>query len=209
MKFTLLAFLAFIAVSKATKGYKVGKGLRRSEFEAFTGRFSKAYSCEDHTLRLKTFSETLAKIEGHNSLQNSSWRMGINHFTDMTLEERLEMVLGVQVPDHGLRNEVMTLENYMGFEGLPNTVDWRLKSVLTKVRDQGYCSAGWAFATTSQIESYAMIHDLQDYNCLCTYSVQTLISCSGNPYNCGGSSGCQGSIPQMGYLHANLEFLPL
>jgi cathepsin L len=83
---------------------------------------------------------------------------------------------------------------------LPLEVDWRSQGVISDVKDQGRCGSCWAFAATETIESYAAIAT----GTLSNLSIQQMTSCTPNPLSCGGSGGCSGSIPQLGYNYIQL-----
>merc|ERR1711988_178575 len=80
---------------------------------------------------------------------------------------------------------------------LPESVDWRDKGAVSEVKDQGSC---WAFCTTEMIESYAAINTGNPP----TLSSQQVTSCTPNTLSCGGTGGCMGSIPQLGYTYLQL-----
>lgn len=83
---------------------------------------------------------------------------------------------------------------------LPESVDWRDKGAITPVKNQGQCGSCWAFATTEMIESYAAIASGE----LPVLSSQQVTSCTPNTMSCGGTGGCMGSIPQLGYTYIQL-----
>merc|ERR1719347_495815 len=87
---------------------------------------------------------------------------------------------------------------------LPDSVDWREKGAISKVKNQGGCGSCWAFATTEMIESYAQISSQE----MVELSTQQVTSCTPNPTSCGGVGGCKGSIAQLGYNYIQL-FGPL
>ena len=92
------------------------------------------------------------------------------------------------------RNEIPELSD------LPDHVDWREAGVITETKNQGSCGSCWAFATTEQIESYAAINNAS----LTKLSAQEITTCTPNPLHCGGTGGCRGSIPQLGYNYVQL-----
>jgi len=83
---------------------------------------------------------------------------------------------------------------------LPKHVDWRDHGVVSPVKDQGHCGSCWAFATAGTIESHAAINS----GSLKTLSTQQMVSCIPNPYSCGGSGGCGGSIPELAFSYVQL-----
>merc|ERR1719228_786245 len=85
---------------------------------------------------------------------------------------------------------------------LPDAVDWRDQGVVTPAKDQASCGSCWAFCTTEQIESYAAINS--PTNELITLSAEQVTACTPNPQHCGGTGGCSGSIPQLGYTYIQL-----
>lgn len=60
------------------------------------------------------------------------------------------------------------------------------------------CGSCWAFASTEVAESTAAINSGLLFN----LSTQQLVSCSGNPQQCGGAGGCAGSTGQAAYAYA-------
>merc|ERR1712217_637088 len=88
----------------------------------------------------------------------------------------------------------------VALKDLPEFVDWRLKGVISDVKDQGHCGSCWAFATTETIESYAAIST----GTLLSLSPQQLAGCAPNPLDCGGVGGCQGSIPEVAFDYVQL-----
>lgn len=64
-------------------------------FERFQRDFGKFYeSPAEHARRAKIFETNLAAVRKHNA-ENHSWRKGVNTFTDMTEEERLQATAGI------------------------------------------------------------------------------------------------------------------
>ncbi|NLO91870.1 MAG: hypothetical protein GX410_07780, partial [Elusimicrobia bacterium] len=72
---------------------------------------------------------------------------------------------------------------------LPESVDWRKKGVVARIKDQGQCGSCWAFAMTGGLESYVM--RAQDKERKVELSEQVMVSCS-------GAGSCNG-----GRLNAN------
>ena len=66
-------------------------GSDRADFEAFiefNARYSKSYaSLDQHNDRFEVFKSNLRKIEAHNAKPGLSFKLGINAFTDLTMEQ--------------------------------------------------------------------------------------------------------------------------
>lgn len=172
------------------------------KFNQFQKDFGKKYdSVEEHQYRFKVFTQNVKKINNHNRLRMNTYKMAVNEFTDLTEEEFKQFYLGgyKQLPQSG-NSYSHPEESEVSIKDLPESVDWREKGVLTDPKNQGSCGSCWAFATIEVIESYAAINNVTLYE----LSAQEVTSCSPNTMHCGGTGGCHGSIPQLGYNYVQL-----
>ena len=141
--------------------------------------------------------------------------MAVTEFADMTEEQFRDNVVGqgyIRTPANGqgkirqdfvfyfLRMMILSRNEIPKLSDLPDHVDWREAGVITETKNQGSCGSCWAFATTEQIESYAAINNAS----LTKLSAQEITTCTPNPLHCGGTGGCRGSIPQLGYNYVQL-----
>merc|ERR1712055_765307 len=170
-------------------------------WEKFKLQHVKAYpQREEEEVRKDIFRANLRKIEAHNEREEQgleTWRMAVTQFADLTEEEFKQEMLGgyVRTPQSlggHVKREVAS--------DLPASVDWREKGVVTDAKNQGSCGSCWAFATVENIESYAAINNVT----LTKLSTQEVTTCTPNPMHCGGTGGCRGSIPQLGYNYVQL-----
>jgi len=164
-------------------------------FEDYTREFQKRYaSPAERAQRQSIFEGRLATILAHNR-GSSSWKQGVNRFTDRTTEE-LQKVFGL---DKALAREYDERDQpTMAFSrsrALPTSVDWTTKGIVTPVKDQGECGSCWTFATSEVVESYWALATGQ----LATLAPQQIASCTANPLDCGGSGGCEGGITQTAF----------
>ncbi|XP_023347981.1 cysteine protease RD19A isoform X2 [Eurytemora carolleeae] len=170
------------------------------EFTNFKIKFNKTYrSWAEEETRFAAFKKNLDRIEKHNG-EKHSWKMGITQFADLTRDEFVQTHLQGYKP-FGTKRPTMAKKENINID-LPESVDWREKGIITEVRDQGMCGSCWAFAAASQIASYAKLNDMS--HPLEEISVQHLVSCSGNPLQCGGTGGCMGSIAQLAFTYTSL-----
>merc|ERR1711976_748564 len=91
--------------------------------------------------------------------------------------------------------------------GNPDRVDWREKkpSVVTPVKNQGACGSCWAFGSTAVLESHYAIATGK----LVVLAPQAYVNCAPNPNDCGGTGGCEGSIPELAFNWSAQKGLPL
>merc|ERR1719412_1970577 len=123
--------------------------------------------------------------------------MKVTEFADLTEEEFKSTLNGYQrLPMSGSDFS----DSRMYSKDLPESMDWRDAGVVTDPKNQGSCGSCWAFATVEQIESYAALNNLT----LDELSAQEITSCAPNTMHCGGTGGCRGSIPQLGYNYVQL-----
>lgn len=93
---------------------------------------------------MRIFQSTLKKIKKHN-LKKSSYKQGINQFSDLTWEEFKAGYLNQPKfnPDYVKEGEVVSDVD---------KIDWRTKGVVGEIQDQGQCGSCWSFSTTGAIQ---------------------------------------------------------
>ena len=111
--------------------------------------------------------------------------MGINQFSDMTLEEfsALYGAHGIKAPlrEPNLSAHPVLRESKVE---VPELVDWHVAGKLSIPSDQGGCGSCWAFTTAATIEAAVAIkHNSTNPDRL---SVQYLLDCDQVNYGCGG-----------------------
>jgi len=198
MKFFVIA--ALVALASADP---LLERYHAKEFSTFMNKFGKTYSTsEESKLRFDIFKDNVKKMNAHNARKDVSWKMGINQFSDLTDEEFEARHLGgyKQTPTPQFRPATLKAKEEINIKDLPESVNWCDKGACTPVKDQGSCGSCWAFATTAVIESHMQIAT----GSLPKLSTQQVTSCTPNPLKCGGTGGCYGSIPQLGYTYIQL-----
>jgi len=191
----LLLLPCLLAACAAAKSDPYG-ALQFAKFKEQHGKVYKTRS--EHFRRATIFAENLRKIEEHNR-SGATWTMGVNQFSDLTAQEFEAMHMGgyKRMPVSSGDEAAWGRQAKRASE-LPAEVDWR--NVTTAVKNQGQCGSCWAFATTESIESYYAI----ETGSLPSLSAQQVTSCTPNSLTCGGTGGCAGSIPQLGFTYIQL-----
>jgi len=194
MKLLLIFALLGFAVAAQADYAKI-------QFAAFKDKYGKHYrSRVEHDLRFNIFKAYLAKMEEHNK-SGSTWKMAVNQFSDLNQAERKShwTTQGYKrVPMSGVEGPSQTVVKQT--HELPESIDWRDKGAVSPVKNQGPCGSCWAFGTTEQVESYAAI----ETGSLPILSAQQVTSCAPNDLQCGGTGGCMGSVPQLGFTYLQL-----
>jgi len=202
-------------------------------FNHYKARFGRTYDTEEHQLREMIFHKRLAEIEAHNGVRERSWHAGVNHLTDRTDAELLQM-RGYR--RHGRRQE-FAMGSYGNLElqtlakkscatssqkcssasnggsccndlvcsavgvckepkELPKDIDWsKMLNSGHHVVDQGACGSCWAVAAQGVIELQASLLA----NKSLSLSAQGMLGCTPNPHECGGTGGCDGATPELGF----------
>ncbi|XP_041964360.1 procathepsin L-like isoform X1 [Alosa sapidissima] len=199
MKLLIIAAASLAVVSCASLS------LEDLEFHAWKLKFGKVYRTpEEEAQRKDIWLSTRRRVLTHNILADQgikTYRMGMNHFSDMTREEHHNTVL--------LRSTILSNETkatrqrgaspsrQTGGTKLPSSFDWRKMGCVTGVKNQGPCGSCWAFSTTGALESHTCIK----HGRLPSLSEQQLVDCSGSY----GTKGCHGGwmYDAFNYIQAN------
>ena len=189
MSASKLALACTIGAAVATSSPKAHELTAEYSFAQYQKHFGKVYKdAAEHAARQAIFEANLKKILTHNNpATGSSWKMGVNHFTDKEPHEVPRGYLSTQKRQavEGLKRQPHVGTHKPSNKTLPKHVDWRTKGVVTPVKDQGQCGDCWAFSTVEAVESqWAIKHPGE----LWTLSVQQVSDCT------YARSGCQGGL---------------
>ena len=137
--------------------------------------------------RFEQFVKTLARIEATNSNPTLTFTAGTNEFSDLSAEEFETRFFKAETEDTrgGIRHSNQG--------PVANDIDWRKEGAVTAVKNQWYCTVGWAFSVSGNLESAWKLAG----NNLTTFSEQQLIDCSGQ----FGNNGCNGGNPFNSYRY--------
>jgi cathepsin L len=163
------------------------------DFAKYMAEHGKSYSAEEAKQREKTFMDNLEKVRLHNREYQAgkhTWWATMNQLADFTSEEFAALRSTKYNPS---QHAVVELNAPTG--GNPDSVDWREKGAVTKVKNQGGCGSCWAFSATETVESAYQIASGK----LLTLAPQTYVNCVKNPDSCGGTGGCEGATMELAF----------
>jgi cathepsin L len=157
-------------------------------FDHYAVKHNKHYfSTEEKDMRRKIWAENTAFIAAHNANPNKLNKLAINHFGDLTAQERKEL-FGIQVtPD----TEATYTHKVDPNIAIPASVDWRTKNAVTQVKDQGVCGSCWTFGSAAAFEGAYAIKTGQ----LVEFSEQQILDCA----YIEGNQGCDGGLAYAAY----------
>ncbi|PNT62012.1 hypothetical protein BRADI_5g24027v3 [Brachypodium distachyon] len=183
----LVSLAAAADMSIVSYGERSEEEVRRMyvEWMAENGRTYNAIGEEER--RFEVFRDNLRYVDQHNAAADAglhSFRLGLNRFADLTNEEYRDTYLGVRtkpVRERRLSGRYQAADN----EELPESVDWREKGAVAKVKDQGGCGSCWAFSAIAAVEGINQIVTGD----MIALSEQELVDCD-TSYN----QGCNGGL---------------
>eukprot|EP01006_Ploeotia_vitrea_P006076 TRINITY_DN12217_c0_g1_i1.p1 TRINITY_DN12217_c0_g1~~TRINITY_DN12217_c0_g1_i1.p1 ORF type:complete len:553 (+),score=105.88 TRINITY_DN12217_c0_g1_i1:24-1682(+) len=161
-----------------------------TEFRQFIKTHQKTYdSQKEYDTRLTNFHRNLGLVNQHNADPSQTYKMKLNHMSDLTREERKHRFgqLGAWSPNP--QHVLGTFKNPGG--PMPQEVNWRLKGAVTNIKDQGVCGSCWSFGATGALESAEYITNGH----LPYLSQQFIVDCCWNE----GNQGCQGGFSNAAY----------
>jgi len=168
-------------------------------YEQYVADFGKSYATSaEYEMHKALFESRVAEVIAHNNVDGVSWKKGINKFSDVTVEEFRRSLGHSSSMSQTMRASMPAAPLHQApAGGLPDSVDWRTKKIITPVKDQGGCGSCWAFAAVETIE--AMLTQSTGKTVL--LSSQNMVSCTPNPQHCGGTGGCAGATSELGYQY--------
>ncbi|CAN8230874.1 unnamed protein product [Cochlearia groenlandica] len=162
-------------------------------FKTWMSRHGKSYinSLSEKEQRFEIFKDNLRFIDHHNA-KNLSYKLGLNRFADLTVQEYRDSFSAHAKPEHKANK---TSQRYVPLDGdqVPETVDWRQQGAVSEIKDQGNCSNCWAFSSVAAIEGINKIVTGE----LISLSEQELVDCNTDNNGCGAG----------GYMDKAFEFL--
>jgi C1A family cysteine protease len=187
---TLFLITLFVAINSEVS--PLNENNEWYEFFKYQDNFDKKYNSlqELHT-RFAIFKDNINFIVNHNIAGNSTFTLGVNQFTDMSIDEFKAYINNAYKPVQSFGCSSFS----SSASSAPVSIDWRQKNVVNPIRDQGQCGSCWSFATTANAESVWAIHssDLLDL------SEQYLVDCaSGAGYY---NMGCNGGNPDSAFKY--------
>ncbi|CAL4071859.1 unnamed protein product, partial [Meganyctiphanes norvegica] len=161
--------------------------------DEFVKKYNKSYKDEaEKNNRSTIYQINVEVMEKHNILYakgESSYKMGVNKYSDLTYDEVLKYLTGALEPmDTRKRRESKCNSIYRENTGtLKDSKDYRKEITFNPIQDQNYCGSCWAFSAIASIESKIFIESGQ----LVKLSEQNLIDCAKGV----AFKGCSGGRP--------------
>ncbi|KAL0784885.1 thiol protease aleurain-like [Brassica napus] len=148
-------------------------------FARFTNKYGKKYqNKEEIKHRFSVFQKNLDLI-GSTNKKGLPFKLGVNKFADLTNQEFLRNKFdcsrfGIFKGRHNLTDTTTT----------PSAKDWTKTGIVSPVRDQGQCEAGWAISSVGAVEAAYR----KKYGIGISLSEQQLLDCSTNNKGCDGGA---------------------
>merc|ERR1712142_935239 len=151
---TMQGFTAFVFLCVGVSFAVSSQSIVQREFAAFKEKYNKTYADYDEEVaRYEIFRYNFNTVRKQNKMMKS-YSVGVTQFSDLTHQEFKDQYLGYKNPSN---IHTLTRSNAedvsFSVKDLPDSVDWREKGAISKVKNQGQCGSCWAFATTEMIES--------------------------------------------------------
>jgi cathepsin L len=175
----LIALVSFAAVTFILNPHHKSGDMTFAEWKIEHGLMQDLSESEEQ-YRLKVYQENVRIINEHNSKLGKSYEMGINKFTAYTKEEFAFLYLSkFETPS----SYDISMEPAVKSVGAD--VNWVSFGAVSPVKDQGQCTASYAFSAVGGIEGISVIY----YRNQVEYSVQQVVDCSAGYGNNGCVSG--------------------
>mmetsp|Transcript_14029 Transcript_14029/g.33377 ORF Transcript_14029/g.33377 Transcript_14029/m.33377 type:complete len:459 (+) Transcript_14029:45-1421(+) len=183
--------IACLGALGLVQGHKPRADVEKA-FDQFLKDFGKDYEDIEKQARFGAFADNYEYIAQENT-KGHSYTLGLNEFSDMTLDEFKMNKLGMKIPESMWGSLPSLGTHKSGNASLPSSVDWRSKNAVTPVKNQQQCGSCWAFSTTGALEGAWAIATGK----LISLSEQQLVDCSKK----FGNEGCSGGLMDNGFKY--------
>src|SRR5438132_2859410 len=142
MRFVIfICLLALVSVVADSDHDHFGNYDWQRQYQIWRKRHHRHHSTHQQYLSWK---RNVRHILEHNA-QPSSYRMGTNHLTDLTLEE-FRQRLCYQHESHPPPNNICEEIDIDLNKDVPQAIDWRSLGAVSSVKDQGQCGSCYSFS---------------------------------------------------------------
>uniref|UniRef100_A0A7E4UN97 Pept_C1 domain-containing protein n=1 Tax=Panagrellus redivivus TaxID=6233 RepID=A0A7E4UN97_PANRE len=190
--------------------FKISQHIKPKDFGAwnlFTGyinRYNKTYETKEEILRrFHVYKRNIRAAKMYQKSELGSAVYGETQFMDLTPSEFKRIMLPYvwEKPKNPIRQ---MSPDEIEDEPFPNSFDWRNKSVVTEVKNQGACGSCWAFSVTGNIEGQWA----KKTGKLVSLSEQEILDCDGVDQACNGGMPMEAykQIINMGGLESEAEY---